>query len=92
DQHWAHMLVHGFLHLTGFDHENSTDADLMETLEIRILAGLGFPNPYVSESETGTLETSIPNPHHSNSRENVAPKHGDVSTEASTLTTPTRAV
>jgi len=46
--HWAHMVVHGILHLRGYDHKNRKDAANMETLEIRILKGLGFPDPYVS--------------------------------------------
>jgi probable rRNA maturation factor len=44
--HWAHMLVHGIMHLRGYDHEKSRDAAVMEAKEIRILRGLGFPNPY----------------------------------------------
>tara|TARA_Y100001001_G_C7946355_1_gene287455 strand:- start:573 stop:1049 length:477 start_codon:yes stop_codon:yes gene_type:complete len=44
--HWAHMLVHGGLHLQGFDHENDTDAEIMEAHEIKILDKLGFNNPY----------------------------------------------
>ncbi len=47
--HWAHMVVHGALHLLGFDHERARDADKMEALETRILAGLGFDNPYESQ-------------------------------------------
>ena len=44
--HWAHMVVHGTLHLLGYDHLNDAQAQEMESLETRILAGLGFPNPY----------------------------------------------
>ena len=44
--HWAHMTVHGCLHLLGFDHEDDAEARDMEALETRILAGLGFPDPY----------------------------------------------
>jgi probable rRNA maturation factor len=44
--HWAHMLVHGTLHLLGHDHERARDAAAMEALEKRILAGLDFPDPY----------------------------------------------
>ncbi|HET7921358.1 MAG TPA: rRNA maturation RNase YbeY [Gammaproteobacteria bacterium] len=46
EAHWAHLVVHGSLHLLGFDHENSTEAEAMESVEIAILAGLGFPDPY----------------------------------------------
>lgn len=48
--HWAHMLVHGSLHLCGHDHEEDQEARLMEAAEIRILSGLGIPNPYVVEN------------------------------------------
>jgi probable rRNA maturation factor len=44
--HWAHMLVHGILHLRGYDHVHNADAQIMEALEIRILKRLGFPDPY----------------------------------------------
>ena len=47
--HWAHMLIHGILHLHGFDHENDTDAAEMETLESTILLSLGFEKPYQAE-------------------------------------------
>ncbi len=45
--HYAHMTVHGVLHLLGHDHENDTDAERMEGLERRILAQLGITDPYV---------------------------------------------
>ena len=44
--HHAHLLVHGLLHLAGLDHENEGDARRMESRERRILAALGFPDPY----------------------------------------------
>lgn len=45
--HYAHLLVHGTLHAQGWDHETSEeDAEEMEALETRVLAGLGFDNPY----------------------------------------------
>ncbi len=44
--HWAHMVVHGCLHLRGYDHEHETDAQKMEAREIRILRQLGFDDPY----------------------------------------------
>jgi probable rRNA maturation factor len=46
EHHWAHLCVHGALHLAGFDHENDADAAVMEALEVRVLAGLGVPDPY----------------------------------------------
>lgn len=46
--HWAHMVVHGALHLLGFDHEQAREAQEMEKMETRILADLGFDNPYES--------------------------------------------
>ena len=44
--HWAHMIVHGTLHLLGFDHDNDSDAAEMESLEIRIMTDHGLANPY----------------------------------------------
>ncbi len=44
--HWAHMCVHGILHLRGYDHATQDEADVMEGLETSILVGLGFPRPY----------------------------------------------
>lgn len=44
--HLCHLLVHGMLHLLGFDHETQQDADEMEPLEIEVLAGLGISSPY----------------------------------------------
>ena len=44
--HWAHMLVHGTLHLRGYDHIDEAEADEMEALETTIMTGLGFPPPY----------------------------------------------
>ena len=46
DAHYAHMIIHGILHLRGFDHETASDAAIMEAREIRLLQQLGFPNPY----------------------------------------------
>jgi probable rRNA maturation factor len=46
--HWAHLVVHGALHLVGYDHESSSDAQRMERREISVLRRLGFPNPYRS--------------------------------------------
>ncbi len=45
EAHWAHLVAHGVLHLLGYDHDEE-QAEAMESLEIRILAGLGYPDPY----------------------------------------------
>ncbi len=44
--HWAHMVIHGMLHLQGYDHQNAAEADEMEALEAKILSTLGYTNPY----------------------------------------------
>jgi probable rRNA maturation factor len=44
--HWAHLIVHGTLHLAGYDHERAADAQRMERREIAVLRRLGFANPY----------------------------------------------
>jgi probable rRNA maturation factor len=46
--HWAHLVVHGSLHLIGYDHERDADANRMERREIAVLRRLGFSNPYRS--------------------------------------------
>ena len=45
--HWAHLVIHGCLHLVGFDHISDTEADEMESIEIIILEKLGINNPYL---------------------------------------------
>lgn len=49
EAHWAHMVVHGILHLLGYDHEAESDTERMERLEREILEGLGFQDPYQFE-------------------------------------------
>lgn len=44
--HWAHLVVHGIMHLRGYDHLSDHEAHVMEAREAAVLAGLGFPNPY----------------------------------------------
>jgi len=46
--HLSHLVVHGVLHLLGYDHEKPADARRMEGLEVRVLAGLGIPDPYAA--------------------------------------------
>lgn len=47
ESHWAHMTVHGILHLLGYDHIAEDEAQVMESLEIIILKKLGYDNPYL---------------------------------------------
>ena len=49
DDHLTHLLVHGFLHLFGYDHMQTDDAERMEALETRILAALGLSDPYAGQ-------------------------------------------
>lgn len=49
DDHLTHLLVHGFLHLFGYDHMNDAEAEIMESLERRILAELGLSDPYAGQ-------------------------------------------
>ncbi|MGR3807502.1 rRNA maturation RNase YbeY [Pasteurella testudinis] len=49
--HWAHMVVHGSLHLLGYDHIEDGEAEEMEALETDIMQSLGFADPYLSEKE-----------------------------------------
>jgi probable rRNA maturation factor len=44
--HWAHLVIHGVLHLMDYDHQQDDDAAVMEALETKILVGLGIPDPY----------------------------------------------
>ena len=47
--HWAHMVVHGSLHLLGYDHIDEQEAEEMESLETEIMQSLGFADPYLAE-------------------------------------------
>jgi len=51
--HYAHLTIHGVLHLQGYDHADDRQAQAMETLETRILKRLGYPDPYTSLSHHG---------------------------------------
>lgn len=50
DFHWAHIVIHGVLHLLGFDHINDDDARVMQAQETALLAQLGFTNPYLEDN------------------------------------------
>jgi probable rRNA maturation factor len=52
DHHLAHLAVHGYLHLLGYDHASNRDAEEMESLEASVLARLGMPNPYNARSQS----------------------------------------
>ena len=55
--HWAHIVIHGVLHLLGYDHIEEEDAKVMQALEIQVLAHLGFDDPYNSiETEATEIE------------------------------------
>ena len=58
DAHYAHLTVHGVLHLQGHDHERTDDAERMERLEVRILARLGYANPYRAEARGETRKAT----------------------------------
>ena len=47
--HWAHLIIHGMLHLQGYDHIDDVEANEMESLEIQIMEQLGFENPYIQK-------------------------------------------
>lgn len=51
EAHWAHMVVHGSLHLLGYDHIEDDEAEEMESLETEIMLALGYEDPYISEKE-----------------------------------------
>ena len=55
DAHWAHMLIHGSLHLMGYDHIDDRDTEEMELLETKIITSLNFPPPY--EQSPGATNT-----------------------------------
>jgi probable rRNA maturation factor len=50
--HCKHLILHGFLHLLGYDHQSAREARLMEGLEIAILSAMGIPNPYLCRKKT----------------------------------------
>ena len=60
DAHWAHMLVHGTLHLLGYDHLEDDTADAMESLETHLITKMNFPAPYAEiRLENTTTENTL---------------------------------
>ena len=51
EAHWALIVMHGTLHLLGYDHIKDEDAEIMQSIETKLLTQLGFPSPYESDSE-----------------------------------------
>ncbi|PVZ85932.1 rRNA maturation RNase YbeY [Serratia sp. S1B] len=51
EAHWAHMVVHGSLHLLGYDHIEDEQAEEMESLETEIMQEMGYPDPYLAEKD-----------------------------------------
>lgn len=60
--HWAHMLIHGTLHLRGYDHIEEADALVMEALETKLLNELGYPPPYETFNDGVADDDSTPSP------------------------------
>lgn len=54
NDHWAHMVIHGVLHLLGFDHQNDSEAEQMESLEVKILTSFNINDPYEDRSISAT--------------------------------------
>jgi len=59
--HWAHLTIHGVLHLLGHDHEAPAEARIMEQRERELLAGMGIPDPYEAREGDGSLESGAAN-------------------------------
>ncbi|MGB1091404.1 MAG: rRNA maturation RNase YbeY [Oceanobacter sp.] len=51
ESHWAHMVIHGCLHLLGYDHIKDDEAEQMESLEQQLMAQLGYPDPYQEDTQ-----------------------------------------
>ena len=64
DAHWAHLVIHGCLHLLGYDHIDDAEADEMEALERELLAQLGYPDPYADDEIVDTSPTETPGKDH----------------------------
>lgn len=55
--HWAHLVIHGCLHLLGYDHIEDTEAEEMESLERQLLAEIGYPDPYRDNQYTDLIQS-----------------------------------
>jgi probable rRNA maturation factor len=64
DAHWAHLTIHGCLHLLGYDHIDDDEAEEMEALERELLAELGYPDPYADDEIVDTPPTETPGKDH----------------------------
>jgi len=64
DAHWAHMVIHGCLHLLGYDHIDDEEADEMESLERELLAELGHPDPYAEPVTSSNIPSSVVSKEH----------------------------
>lgn len=56
EAHWAHLVIHGVLHLLGYDHETPEQAAVMEGLETELLSALGFPPPYEDQDHPEDIQ------------------------------------
>lgn len=59
DAHWAHMLVHGTLHLLGYDHIEDDEAETMEALETQLITAMNYPAPYLEHTVETSTQTNI---------------------------------
>jgi len=64
DAHWAHLVIHGCLHLLGYDHIDDEEAEEMEALEQTLLAELGYPDPYADDESVDTPHSETPAKEH----------------------------
>ncbi|MEQ7920501.1 rRNA maturation RNase YbeY [Xanthomonas sp. WHRI 1810A] len=64
DAHWAHLVIHGCLHLLGYDHIDDDEALEMESLEQTLLAELGYPDPYADDESVGSSPLAAPAKEH----------------------------
>ncbi len=52
DAHWVHIIIHGVLHLLGYDHKSDAEAKQMEVLEVKLMQHMGYGDPYISDNRT----------------------------------------